>query len=199
MRVLSRLLATVKPGRFLEAGNPTGLTGLFTHPSPRSTLIALYTETLDKLGTLPEHSVYRQSAEAITRHRLKIVKSVKPEGYEAWSKRARERIEAHPELFPAQRDSTAGMSVYDGRIAINTDTSAETDDREIEWDGERIVATAEGVRTEDERAYQRRLASDTRSLGTKNEAATWEPEPSLDATQYVQAIPEACTCPTRQG
>lgn len=188
MRAAIRLLASVKPGRFLEAGNPTGLTGLFTHPSPRSTLIALYSETLDKLETFPEHSVYRQSAEAITRHRLKIVDSVKPESYEAWSERARKRIEAHPELFPAQKDSSGGMSVLDGRIAINTDTSAETDDREIEWDGERMVATAEGVRTEDEKAYQGLLGGEKSSLKTNDKVATWEPEPPLEAKQYVQKL-----------
>ena len=191
MRAAIRLLASVKPGRFLEPGNPTGLTGLFTHPSPRSTLIALYSETLDKLETFPEHSVYRQSAEAITRHRLKAVESVKPEGYEAWSERARKRVEAHPELFPSRKDSSAEMSVHDGRIAINTNTSAETDDREIEWDGERMVATAEGVRTEDEKAYQGLLGGDKSASGINDRLALWEPEPPLEATQYVQGYTEA--------
>ena len=191
MRAAVRLLASVKPGRFLEAGNPTGLTGLFTHPSPRSTLIALYSETLDKLETFPEHSVYRQSAEAITRHRMKIIESVKPEGYEAWSERARKRIEAHPELFTAQKDSNVGMSVHDGRIAMNTDTSAENDDREIEWDGERMVATAEGVRTEDEKAYQALLGRDKPELGMNDKVATWEPEPPLEAKRYVQDYTKA--------
>ena len=183
MRLALRLLASVKPGRFLEAGNPTGLTGLFTHSSPRSTLIALYSETLDKLGTLPEHSVYRQSVEAITRHRLKIIESVKPEGDEAWSKRAQEKLQKHPELFPQQQGSDAGMSVHDGRIAIIAGTPTETDDREVEWDGERMVATPEGVRTEDERAYQRHLGGDKPSMGSGDEVATWEPEPSLEAAQ----------------
>lgn len=185
MRAALRLLATVKPGRFLEAGNPTGLTGLFTHPSPRSTLIALYTETLDKLRTLPEHSVYRQSAEAITRHRLQIVESVKPDGYEEWSKRASEKLKAHPELFQLQASGEAVMSVHDGRIAIGTEDPPQTDDRDVEWDGERVAATPEGVRTQDERAYQRFLSGNLSSLGAKDEAITWEPEPSLEATQYV--------------
>ena len=196
MRAATRLLASVKTSRFLEPGNPTGLTGLFTHPSPRSTLIALYSETLDKLETFPEHSVYRQSAEAITRHRMKIVEAVKPEGYEAWSERARKRIEAYPEFFPAQKNSNAGMSVYDGRIAMMTDPSAETDDREIEWDGERMVATAEGVRTEDEKAYQGLLGRDKPSLRTNDKVAAWEPEPPLEAMQYVQSCGEAYSCET---
>ena len=185
MRVTIRLLASVKPGRFLEAGNPTGLCGLFTHPSPRSTLIALYSDTLEKLKTLPEHSVYRQSTEAITRHRLHIIESVKPEGYEEWSTRAKQKIENNPDFSPQRQGSNVGPSVHDGRIAMTTDTSVESDDREIEWDGERMTATPEGVRTEDERAYQRSLGGDKTSaaIGIGNELATWEPEPSLEAKQ----------------
>jgi NADH dehydrogenase (ubiquinone) 1 alpha subcomplex subunit 5 len=99
MRSTFRLLASVKPGRFLESGSPTGLTGLFNHPAPRSTLIYLYSSTLDKLKALPESSVYCQSTESLTRHRLKIVEAVKPEGYDAWAERAKKQIAEHPEVF----------------------------------------------------------------------------------------------------
>ena len=171
MRATLRLLANVRPGRFLEANNPTGLTGLFTHPSPRSTLIALYKETLHRLDTLPEHSVYRQSVEAITCHRLKIVESTKPEGFEEWAKVTREKLEAHPELFQQWASARTGSSM------------AETDDREVEWDGERIVTTAESVRTQDEKAKLRFLGLGERPLGTGSGNISWEPEPLLDATQ----------------
>lgn len=79
-----RFLANVKPERFLEAGNPTGLTGLLTHATPRPTLLHLYQATLERLKTFPEHSVYRKAAEAVTLHRMQIVESVKPHGYEEW-------------------------------------------------------------------------------------------------------------------
>ena len=171
MRATLRLLANVKPGRFLEANNPTGLTGLFTHPSPRSSLIALYNETLHRLDTLPEHSVYRQSVEAITSHRLKIVESMKPEGFEEWFKVAREKFEAHPELFRQWTSTHTGRSM------------PETDDREVEWDGERIATTAEGVRTQNEKAYLRFLGRREPPLGTGSENISLEPEPLLDATQ----------------
>ena len=108
---------------------------------------------------------------------------MKPEGYEEWSKRAREKLEAHPELFQRQASSDAGMSIHDGRIAITTDTAPEIDEREVEWDGERIVATPEGVRTSDERAHQRFLGSGKPSLGPNDKAITWESEPLLEATQ----------------
>ena len=183
MRAALRLLANVKPGRFLEANNPTGLTGLFTHPSPRSTLIALYTETLDRLGTFPEHSVYRQSAEAITRHRLKIVDSVKPEGYKEWVKLTLEKLKAHPELFQGRASTDIGTSMPNGSITLLTNVVPETDDREIEWDGERVVATPEGVRTKDEKANLRFSGLGKRSLGVGSENGSWEPEPPLEATQ----------------
>lgn len=84
MRAISRLLADVKPTRFLEPNAPTGLCGLRTHPSPRSTLLYLYHSTLEKLEKLPKSSVYRQSTEALTRHRLEIIKGTKPNGWTAW-------------------------------------------------------------------------------------------------------------------
>lgn len=63
---------------------PTGLTGVLTHPNPRPTLIALYNHTLTLLSQLPAHSVYRQSTENLTRHRLNLVEAVKPVGYETY-------------------------------------------------------------------------------------------------------------------
>ena len=99
MKNTLRLLAAVKPGRYLEAGNPTGLTGLFTHPAPRSTLLYLYGATLDKLKAFPDHSVYRQSTEALTKHRMNIIESIKPEGYDEWAKKAAEKLEKYPEAF----------------------------------------------------------------------------------------------------
>jgi len=99
MRATLRLLAAVKPGRYLEAGNPTGLTGLFNHPTPRPALLYLYGSTLDKLKAFPEHSVYRKSTEALTKHRMSIIQSIEPEGYEEWAKAAAEKIEKSPEVF----------------------------------------------------------------------------------------------------
>lgn len=99
MRGTLRLLASVKPVRYLEAGAPTGLTGLRTNPSPRSTLLYLYNRTLDKLANVPETSLYRQSVEAVTKHRLGLVQGVKPTGYDEWAAKAREFIQQHPQEF----------------------------------------------------------------------------------------------------
>lgn len=74
---------------------PTGLTGILTHPNPRPTLIALYNHTLTLLSQLPAHSVYRQSTENLTRHRLGLIEAVKPTGYEAYEQEldaAKERV-----------------------------------------------------------------------------------------------------------
>jgi len=43
--------------------------------------------------------VYRQSAEALTKHRLEIIESTKPEGYEQWLERVRKQIEASPKAY----------------------------------------------------------------------------------------------------
>ncbi|KAI7524568.1 hypothetical protein KC343_g21369, partial [Hortaea werneckii] len=101
MRPALRLLAVAsKPAsKFLEPGAPTGITGLFTHSAPRSTLLYLYSSTLEKLQTLPESSVYRQSAEALTRHRMSIIERVKPAGLAEWQTRVAQTVDAHPEAF----------------------------------------------------------------------------------------------------
>lgn len=55
-------------------GNPTGLTNLYQHPAPRTTLIKIYDHTLRLLKELyPEHSIYRQSVEKLTQARKRIV------------------------------------------------------------------------------------------------------------------------------
>lgn len=56
------------------SGKPTGITGIYQHPNPRPALISLYSHTLMVLkDKFPETSVYRQSVEALTRNRLKVV------------------------------------------------------------------------------------------------------------------------------
>ena len=100
MRPTSRLFATVKSAsKYLEANTPTGLAGLSTHPSPRPALIYTYRQTLKKLEQLPKASVYRQSAEALTKQRLQIVESTIPEGHAQWLERVRKQIEASPKAY----------------------------------------------------------------------------------------------------
>ena len=94
MRPTLRALA-----RYLEPGTPTGLTGLWTHATPRSTLLFLYGSTLHKLQSLPATSLYRQSVEAVTKHRLSLVEQYTPPGYEAWAAKARELVRSNPEQF----------------------------------------------------------------------------------------------------
>ncbi|TVY14879.1 NADH-ubiquinone oxidoreductase 29.9 kDa subunit [Lachnellula arida] len=148
MRSTFRLLASVKPARYLEAGTPTGLTGLFTHPSPRSTLVYLYSRTLDAISEFPETSLYRQSTEALTKHRLNIVSAVEPEGYKEWSAKAKQIVSENPEAF-ARQDKVQGKDVSlagkmtrelsDGKEFIKRRVVPEYDEREVEWDGEKAL------------------------------------------------------------
>lgn len=162
MRVAKRLLASVKPERFLEAGNPTGLTGLLTHSAPRAALLFNYKFTLDILNTLPEHSVYRQAAEAVTRHRLKIVESIQPPGLKEWQEKVAERekrAEADAKEM-AKENNKEGSEVSDARkpgarqsytSIFNRKEDVEIDDEE-EWNGESVYdGSLEGYRTSAER------------------------------------------------
>jgi NADH dehydrogenase (ubiquinone) 1 alpha subcomplex subunit 5 len=192
MRRTSRLLAAVKPARYLEAGAPTGLTGLFTHAAPRSTLIYIYSSTLDKLKHLPETSVYRQSTEALTKHRLNIVNSVVPAGFEEWAEKAKKTIAEHPEVFNTPEggvDYDKGKHLketFNGRSFVTTKLDMDIDDLNIEWDGEEDDGPElEGTRTARERKGQSVLGM--KRPGEDEKQVKWDPEPPLTAEQYVGA------------
>jgi NADH dehydrogenase (ubiquinone) 1 alpha subcomplex subunit 5 len=51
----------------------TGITGLAVHPNPLPELTKTYESTLTQLSSIPQTSVYRQSVEALTQRKLKIV------------------------------------------------------------------------------------------------------------------------------
>ncbi|KAF2877487.1 ETC complex I subunit conserved region-domain-containing protein [Massariosphaeria phaeospora] len=145
MRAATRLLASVKPGQYLEIGSPTGLTGLRTHPTPRSTLLYLYNSTLDKLKQIPESSVYRQSTEALTRHRMKIIEEVKPEGWDAWMEKVQMQVADNPDAFKIKKTS-GGVSVVPPRYQ-----SIDARKKAAEWDGEKHGSFPEGIRSQRER------------------------------------------------
>ena len=173
MKATLRLLAVVKPGRYLEPGQQTGLTGLFNHHAPRSTLLYLYGATLDKLKAFPEHSVYRQSAEALTKHRRAIIESIKPAGYDEWAQRAAEKIEKYPEAFkPGQKQQA---------LSANEEAFVRTDMREEREEDEEWTSL-EGPRFEEEKAKEARLLQKGRREDFSG-TIQWEPEPRLDTSQ----------------
>lgn len=184
MRSTLRLLANVKSAKYLEPFAPTGLTGLNTHPSPRPTLIYLYTATLQKLRAFPEHSVYRQSTEALTRQRLQVVESIKPPGFDAWLERVRKTVAAEPERF-------ASLRRQDGSYAAEQVDERTENPRRLEWDGEGVEPSSEGpARTAAEAGQMDKIIED--SLSTKKNESdfyerkmSWEAEPALQAEQYV--------------
>ncbi|KAI4148205.1 MAG: hypothetical protein L6R39_002859, partial [Caloplaca ligustica] len=176
MRSTTRLLAAVKPDRFLTSGNPTGLAGLLTHPAPRSQLLYVYSTTLSKLSELPAHSVYRQSTEAITKHRLSIIQNTKPPGYEEWAQRAQKRVKENPDVFGKDADIN---SVFVQAVLMN-----EKEGANVEWDGGKNQPVAlEGTRMDNERRVQLRRLE--RAADTGDDLKDWENEPPLEAWQYV--------------
>jgi NADH dehydrogenase (ubiquinone) 1 alpha subcomplex subunit 5 len=197
MRRTLRQLAAVKPARYLEAGAPTGLTGLFTHPAPRPALLYLYSSTLDKLKQFPESSLYRQSTEALTNHRLSIVSSVEPEGYTQWVEKAKKLLKEHPEVFhtpEGEVEHDGGRHIKetkDGRSFVVTKVDVEYDDTKDEWDGEEGEPELEGTRTTEERKGQSVLGMKRPGQDTKQ--IKWEPEPQLTADQYASQ----CAIPVR--
>jgi NADH dehydrogenase (ubiquinone) 1 alpha subcomplex subunit 5 len=190
MRATLRLLAAVRPvGRHLQAGAPTGLTGLNTHASPRSTLLYLYHSTLDRLKAVPEHSVYRQSVEALTKHRLALVESEVPAGYAEWAEKASKLLGEHPDEF-----NVAAVGSVSGARAVRLDRGgntfvvhripAEQDIREQEWDGEVDEGPElEGSRTAEERA-DLKLIFERTDINDVDQVE-WEHEPQLTADQCV--------------
>ena len=126
MRAAARLLASVKPGQFLEAGTPTGLTGLLTHPSPRSALLYHYHSTLDKLKKIPESSVYRQSTEALTKHRLAIIEQSKPAGWDEWQQKIAMQVSDDPTRYQVLDTSAGQTIVIPNQAEVDERSKAET-------------------------------------------------------------------------
>lgn len=193
MRRTLRLLAAAKPGRYLEANTPTGLTGLLTHATPRSTLLYLYSQTLEKLKDVPESSLYRQSTEALTKHRMSIVAGVVPDGWKEWNERAKKTIAEHPEVF----NTPPGTTPHDGekfkKVTVNgqsfviTKPEAGLDDIEDEWNGEEDKGwDLEGVRTSEERKHQGSHDPNLPRPGSEGKTVELEEEPLLTIEQVEE-------------
>ncbi|KAI2622233.1 ETC complex I subunit conserved region-domain-containing protein [Hypomontagnella submonticulosa] len=195
MRRTLGLFAAVKPARYLEAGAPTGLTGLYTHSSPRSSLLYLYSRTLEKLRQFPESSLYRQSVEALTKHRMTIVEAAEPPGYNEWAAQARKIAEANPRQFsvttaassdrPAET-ATVIKAESGGRLFVHRTDPDPEDVRYEEWDGERDEGPgAEGLKGEEDRKDFEVLFSRQPNGDPKN-MTKWQAEPQLTADQIEE-------------
>ncbi|KAF2801378.1 uncharacterized protein BDZ99DRAFT_469704 [Mytilinidion resinicola] len=184
MRAAFRLLANVKSARFLEPGAPTGLTGLSTHPSPRSTLIYLYSSTLEKLQQIPESSIYRQSTEALTKHRLAIVEARKPAGFDAWVDKVHSQIADSPHSFEGVQFTPKGTP-YAATIPAKPE---ERDENEVEWDGEdQETPMREGPGEESARRNQAARMAGKRPLTPDTVVKiVADPEPQLTAEEISE-------------
>lgn len=181
MRPTFRVLA-----RYLEQGTPTGLTGLWTHGTPRSTLLYLYGSTLNKLQAFPEKSLYRQSVEAVTKHRMELVEKTVPPGYNKWAAKARELVSKNPEQFRVASGRVDGSEArtvrFGDRVFVVGAKHEEGDVRVEEWDGEEDEGgELEGIRTSEERKDQVIWAE--RKPLEDHEKVEWEDEPQLTADQ----------------
>ncbi|SPO05801.1 related to NADH-ubiquinone oxidoreductase [Cephalotrichum gorgonifer] len=182
MRSSLRLLA-----RYLEPGTTTGLTGLLTHATPRSTLLSLYRSTLEKLEKLPATSLYRQSVEALTKHRLSAVEGIVPAGYQEWESKARKVLAENPGKFTlvgGDDVSAPGMRTLhiDGKTYVTPERRHKSDIRTEEWDGETDEgAVPEGHRSAQEKEEMVRQAKANALKDTSSVAL--EDEPLLTAEQ----------------
>lgn len=181
MRAAVRLLASVKPAQYLEVGAPTGLTGLFTHPSPRSTLLYHYNSTLDKLKQIPESSVYRQSTEALTKHRLSIIEQTKPAGWEQWQDKLRGQLADDPDLLSIKQLSNGTVAHLPQQQEVDERT------REAEWDGEEVASFPEGIRSAKERRpHIQQMKGDAKYKPERTiSPVKFDPEPQYTIDEYV--------------
>ncbi|KAI8656668.1 hypothetical protein LRP88_11978 [Fusarium phalaenopsidis] len=184
MRPTARVFA-----RYLEAGTPTGLTGLWTHATPRSTLLYLYGTTLSKLQNIPETSMYRQSVEAVTKHRMSLVEQLVPPGYEEWALRAKELVSKNSSQFrvaSGRVDGSEARTVKIGdKVFVVGRKHEEGDIRLEEWNGEVNEGPEyEGIRTAAEREDQVVWAE--RKPLENHEQVEWEDEPQLTADQISE-------------
>lgn len=144
----------------------------------------LYSSTLSKLQQIPESSVYRQSTEALTKQRLSIVEAAIPEGFEAWQSRIQQKIDSNPQVLEVFGQYV--KKTPDGKVIVLPREVNETDERDLEWDGEVQRDHREGPRMNEHEAATQQAAF--RSGGyNKNlrlvDSLELEAEPSLTAQQ----------------
>jgi len=87
----------------------TGIHGLHVHPDPLPELITTYESTLSVLSAVPQTSVYRQSAEALTRHKLNIVKGINGDIAQAENRLNEGQIEESLEIAADELSLVAKM------------------------------------------------------------------------------------------
>jgi NADH dehydrogenase (ubiquinone) 1 alpha subcomplex subunit 5 len=187
MKPATRLFAAVK---YLQRGNPTGLTGLYTHGSPRPTLIYIYKRTLEALDKMPESSVYRQSVEALTKQRLSVIEKTIPVGFEEWRERIAKQLPDSDEelrkLAPHFRKTA------DGTLCIMASYEKPIDEKTDAWDGEpRVPDFTEGPSIDDKSMAAKNAALQNPVTLTRGSVRV-EPEPALTAQQYVMLPPATC-------
>ncbi|KAF1843561.1 uncharacterized protein K460DRAFT_290799 [Cucurbitaria berberidis CBS 394.84] len=177
MRAAARLFASVKPGQFLEPGAPTGLTGLLTHPSPRSTLLYHYSSTLDKLQQIPESSVYRQSVEALTKHRLQIVEQSTPKGWDQWQEKIKLQVGDDIGAYDIIETSRGQTVVLPSQQEVDARSKA------AEWDGETPQSFPEGIRSSKERSpHVQKMKGDAKYTPERAfSSIKFDPEPQYTA------------------
>ena len=112
---------------------------------------------------------------------MRILENIKPAGWDEWAKRAQEKLDKNPEAFgPGASRHFYGQA--GGRGFVGTESEENVED--LEWDGEEGGPVQEGGWTEeDEKKSVRMLQWRTKNTGS---AVEWEPEPPLEASQYVQ-------------
>ncbi|RDA85593.1 hypothetical protein CP532_0896 [Ophiocordyceps camponoti-leonardi (nom. inval.)] len=138
------------------------------------------------LQEIPETSLYRQSVEAITNHRIGIVEQMRPHGHQEWAARAREIVRKHPEQFrvaSGRVDGSEAQSISIGnRMFVVGSKHDRGDIRLEEWNGEENEGgELEGIRTPAERKDQVAWA-ERRPMGELDKVE-WENEPQLTAAQ----------------
>ncbi|KAF9531957.1 NADH2 dehydrogenase [Crepidotus variabilis] len=90
----------------------TGITGLAVHPNPLPELIKTYESTLSALSTIPQSSVYRQGVEALTRHKLSIVKGVNGDIQQAETQLKEGQIEESLDIASDELSLVAKMAEW---------------------------------------------------------------------------------------
>nr|POE87987.1 nadh-ubiquinone oxidoreductase 29.9 kda subunit, mitochondrial [Quercus suber] len=190
MRVTTRLFAAVRSSQFLEPGAPTGLTGLLTHASPRSTLLYLYNSTLERLQQFPESSVYRQSTEALTKHRMRIIEETRPSGLSEWQARVKDTLEKYPKAFmtiPSIANPGEFNVVFKQAVQSNPDVTTDADFVDkypFEFGQDTDHEMLEGPKFPDQvEAEGRKAGRMVNAIYQQENTPSIEPEPPLTADQ----------------
>ena len=122
---------------------------------------------------------------------MNIIQSIKPEGYDEWAKAAAEKVEKYPDAFHVRR-STGVQDLLTVQLKREEEQFRDFEEAEAELSAaQKGTSNANQEEVDGNFSIEEDLGKGQGEIIESNELrrpVDWEPEPPLDASQYVRRL-----------